>query len=184
MSAPNRKATGLGDGLGIWLAIGAAVVMWRRQLGSSAHLGPGWPALPRHRPTRFDLVAGLVKGRVPWPVQSTIVACVLLGMLVALTVTVLVVRLRRAHKRARVDKAAVHMGRGKTSITWHAKGARPRPSVSAWRTPRACGSAAVVAGKTPTLGPPGRTCSSSSAGPRTGKTTSTPSRRSWTHPAR
>jgi hypothetical protein len=26
MSAPNRKGTGLGDGLGIWLAIGAAVI--------------------------------------------------------------------------------------------------------------------------------------------------------------
>ncbi|MDQ0852796.1 hypothetical protein QFZ79_000907 [Arthrobacter sp. V4I6] len=57
-------------------------------------------------------MAGLVKGRVPWPVLSTVVACVLLGVLVVLTVAVLVLRSRTAHKRTRVDKAAVHMGRG------------------------------------------------------------------------
>jgi type IV secretory pathway TraG/TraD family ATPase VirD4 len=122
MSAPNRKGTGLGDGLGIWLAIGAAVVVgggaW-----VSAHLGSwmaGLAAPPAHP---IDLVAGLVKGRVPWPVQSTIVACVLLGVLIALTVTVLVVRSRTAHKRTRVDKAAVHMGRGKDLDHLGTKGA-------------------------------------------------------------
>jgi type IV secretory pathway TraG/TraD family ATPase VirD4 len=122
MSAPNRKGTGLGDGLGIWLAIGAAVVIgggaW-----VSAHLGSwmaGIAAPPAHP---IDLVAGLAKGRVPWPVQSTIVACVLLGILIALTVTLLVVRSRTAHKRTRVDKAAVHMGRGKDLDHLGTKGA-------------------------------------------------------------
>lgn len=122
MSAPNRKGTGLGDGLGIWLAIGAAVVIGG---GSwvSAHLGSwmaGITAPPAHP---IDLVAGLVKGRVPWPVQSTIVASVLLGILIALTVTVLVLRSRTAHKRTRVDKAAVHMGRGKDLDHLGTKGA-------------------------------------------------------------
>jgi hypothetical protein len=109
MSAPNRKGTGLGDGLGIWLAIGAAVVIgggaW-----VSAHLGSWLAGLASPPAHPIDLVAGLAKGRVPWPVQSTIVSCVLLGVLIALTVTVLVVRSRTAHKRTRVDKAAVHMG--------------------------------------------------------------------------
>jgi len=112
----------MGDGLGIWLAIGAAVVVGG---GSwvSAHLGSwmaGLSAPPAHP---IDLVAGLVKGRVPWPVQSTIVACLLLGILIALTVTILVIRSRTAHKRTRVDKAAVHMGRGKDLDHLGTKGA-------------------------------------------------------------
>ncbi|WP_427008500.1 type IV secretory system conjugative DNA transfer family protein [Pseudarthrobacter sp. H2] len=122
MSAPNRKGTGLGDGLGIWLAIGAAVVFGG---GSwvSAHLGSwlaGIAAPPAHP---IDLVAGLAKGRVPWPVQSTAVACVLSGVLIALAVAVLVVRSRTAHTRTRVDKAAVHMGRGKDLDHLGTKGA-------------------------------------------------------------
>ena len=122
MSAPNRKGTGLGDGLGIWLAIGAAVVIGG---GSwvSAHLGSWMAGLASPPAHPIDLVAGLAKGRVPWPVQSTIVACVLLGVLIALTVTVLVVRSRTAHKRTRVDKAAVHMGRGKDLDHLGTKGA-------------------------------------------------------------
>lgn len=122
MSAPNRKGTGLGDGLGIWLAIGAAVVIGG---GSwvSAHLGSWMAGLASPPAHPIDLVAGLVKGRVPWPVQSTIVACVLLGILIALMVTVLVVRTRTAHKRTRVDKAAVHMGRGKDLDHLGTKGA-------------------------------------------------------------
>jgi type IV secretory pathway TraG/TraD family ATPase VirD4 len=60
---------------------------------------------------------------VPWPTQSTIVAWVLLGVLVVLTVTVVVVRSRSAHKRTRVDKAAVHMCRGKDLDHLSTKGA-------------------------------------------------------------
>lgn len=122
MSAPNRKGTGLGDALGIWLAIGAAVVIGG---GSwvAAHLGSRMAGLASPPAHPIDLVAGLAKGRVPWPAQSTIVACVLLGVLIALTVTVLVVRSRTAHKRTRVDKAAVHMGRGKDLDHLGTKGA-------------------------------------------------------------
>jgi type IV secretory pathway TraG/TraD family ATPase VirD4 len=122
MSAPNRKGTGLGDGLGIWLAIGAAVVIGGGSW-ASAHLGSWMAGLASPPAHPIDLVAGLAKGRVPWPVQSTIVACVLLGVLIALTVTVLVVRSRTAHKRTRVDKAAVHMGRGKDLDHLGTKGA-------------------------------------------------------------
>ncbi|MET1086832.1 MAG: hypothetical protein ABWY04_06890 [Arthrobacter sp.] len=92
----------------------------------------------------IDLVAGLAKGRVPWPIQATIVACVLLGILIALTVTVLVVRSRTAHKRTLVDKAAVHMAAVKTSITSAPRGPRPPLCVSAWRTPQGCGLAAAL----------------------------------------
>lgn len=122
MSAPNRKGTGLGDGLGIWLAVGAAVVIGG---GSwvSAHLGSWMAGLASPPAHPIDLVAGLAKGRVPWPVQSTIVACALLGIMISLTVTVVVVRSRTAHKRTRVDKAAVHMGRGKDLDHLGTKGA-------------------------------------------------------------
>ena len=122
MSAPNRKGTGIGDALGIWLAIGAATILgggtW-----AAAHLGSLMAGLPTPPAHPIDLIAGLAKGRVPWPVQSTVVACVLAGLLMALTITLLVVGARAARKRTRVDKAAAHMGRGKDLDHLSTKGA-------------------------------------------------------------
>jgi type IV secretory pathway TraG/TraD family ATPase VirD4 len=122
MSAPNRKGTGLGDALGIWFALGAAVIFGG---GSwvSAHLGSwmaGIAAPPAHP---IDLVAGLVKGRVPWPVQSTVVAAVSTVLLVAALVLVLIVRTRSVGRKARVDKAARYLGRGKSLAAFSEKGA-------------------------------------------------------------
>ncbi|MBO1269495.1 type IV secretory system conjugative DNA transfer family protein [Arthrobacter cavernae] len=122
MSAPNRKGTGLDDGLGIWLAIGAAAVIGG---GSwvAAHLGSWMAGLPTPPAHPIDLVAGLVKGRVPWPVQSTVVAAVGAFLLVAAVVLVLVIRSKGAGKRARVDKAARYLGRGKSLAAFSEKGA-------------------------------------------------------------
>lgn len=122
MSSPNRKGTGLDDALGIWSAIGAVVIFGG---GSwvSAHLGSwmaGIAAPPAHP---IDLVAGLAKGRVPWPVQSTVVAAVIAALLVAAVVLVLVVRTRSGSKKARVDKAARYLGRGKSLSAFSEKGA-------------------------------------------------------------
>lgn len=122
MSAPNRKGTGLDDALGIWSAIGAVIIFGG---GSwvSAHLGSwmaGIAAPPAHP---IDLVAGLAKGRVPWPVQSTVVAAVIASLLVAAIVLVLLVRTRTAGKKARVDKAARYLGRGKSLSAFSEKGA-------------------------------------------------------------
>ncbi|MCZ2404391.1 TraM recognition domain-containing protein [Paenarthrobacter sp. Z7-10] len=122
MSAPNRKGTGTGDGVGIWLAIGAALVLGGG-VWVSARLGSWWAGIAAPPSQPIVLIAGLVKGRVPWPVQSTIVGCMLLGVLVALAVAVLVVRSRSARKLTRVDKAAVHMGRGKDLNHLSTKGA-------------------------------------------------------------
>ncbi|MET3812517.1 hypothetical protein [Arthrobacter sp. UYEF3] len=62
----------------------------------------------------IDLIAGIVIGKVlPWPVQSTVVAGVLATLLVIGVVLVLVTRATRASKRARMDKAARYLGRGK-----------------------------------------------------------------------
>ncbi|MET3810918.1 TraM recognition domain-containing protein [Arthrobacter sp. UYEF3] len=122
MSAPNRKGAGLGDGLEIWVAIGAAAVVgggsWvAAQLGSWL---AGIAAPPAHP---IDLIAGLVKGKVPWPVQSTVVAGVLAVLLVVGVVLVFVARATGAGKRARVDKAARYLGRGKSLAAFSEKGA-------------------------------------------------------------
>ncbi|MET3952719.1 TraM recognition domain-containing protein [Arthrobacter sp. UYEF36] len=123
MSAPNRKGTGMGDALGIWLAIGAAVVIGG---GSwvSAHLG-SWMAGIKAPPAQpIDLIAGLIKGRVPWPVQSTIAAALIAAVVLVLAVVVLVAWRKGASKRARVDKAARYLGRGKSLAAFSEKGAK------------------------------------------------------------
>ncbi len=78
MSAPNRKGMGLGDALLVWLAIGFIVVFGGGTY-AAAHLGSwmaGIDAPPAHP---IDLIAGLIKGRVPWPVQSTVAAALMAG---------------------------------------------------------------------------------------------------------
>lgn len=80
----------------------------------------GIAAPPAHP---IDLVAGLAKGRVPTPVQSTVVAAVIAMLLVGTVVLVLIVRARNAGKKARVDKAARYLGRGKSLSAFSEKGA-------------------------------------------------------------
>src|SRR3546814_13845366 len=70
------------------------------------------------------LIAGLVKGRVPWPVQSTVAAAVMAGVVLVLAVVVLVAWRKGASKRARVDKAARYLGRGKSLAAFSEKGAK------------------------------------------------------------
>ncbi|MDQ0636361.1 type IV secretory pathway TraG/TraD family ATPase VirD4 [Arthrobacter pascens] len=123
MSAPNRKGMGLGDALLVWLGIGFIVVFGGGTY-AAAHLGSwmaGIDAPPAHP---IDLIAGLVKGRVPWPVQSTVAACVMAGVVVALAIVVLVAWRQGASKRARVDKAARYLGRGKSLAAFSEKGAK------------------------------------------------------------
>jgi hypothetical protein len=71
----------------------------------------GIDAPPAHP---IDLIAGLVKGRVPWPVQSTVAAALMAAVIVALAIVVLLAWRKGASKRARVDKAARYLGRGKS----------------------------------------------------------------------
>ncbi|MBT1003966.1 TraM recognition domain-containing protein [Paenarthrobacter sp. DKR-5] len=170
MSAPNRKGTGFGDAIGIWLVLGTATVVgggaW-----VSAHLGSrlaGLPAPPAHP---IDLIAGLVKGRVPWPFQSTMTACTLGAVLVALAVTALVARSRRAGRRARVDKAAVHMGRGKDLNHLTTKGAADTAARLGVDGPVGVRLGRSVAGKRP-LWASWEDMLILIAGPRTMKTTS------------
>ncbi|MFP5368058.1 MAG: conjugal transfer protein, partial [Actinomycetes bacterium] len=88
MSAPNRKGMGLEDALLVWLAIGAIAVFGGGTY-AGAHLGSwmaGIAAPPAHP---IDLIAGLIKGKVPWPTQSTVVVCLMAGLILALAVVVL-----------------------------------------------------------------------------------------------
>ena len=105
MSAPNRKGMGLEDALLVWMAIGFIVVFGGGTY-AAAHLGSwmaGIDAPPAHP---IDLAAGLIKGRVPWPTQSTAAAGLMAGLVLVLAIVVLVAWRQGASKRARVDKAA------------------------------------------------------------------------------
>lgn len=123
MSAPNRKGMGLGDALLVWFAIGVIVVFGGGTY-AAVHLGSwmaGIKAPPKHP---IDLIAGLIKGRVPWPVPSTVAAALMAGVVVVLSIVVLVVWRKGASKRARVDKAARYLGRGKSLAAFSEKGAK------------------------------------------------------------
>lgn len=123
MSAPNRKGMGMGEALLVWLAIGFIVVFGGGTY-AALHLGSwmaGIAAPPAHP---IDLIAGLAKGRVPWPTEATVVACLMAGVVLALTIVVLVAWRKGASKRARVDKAARYLGRGKALAAFSEKGAK------------------------------------------------------------
>ena len=97
MSAPNRKGMGLEDALLVWMAIGFIVVFGGGTY-AAAHLGSwmaGIDAPPAHP---IDLAAGLIKGRVPWPTQSTAAAGLMAGLVLVLAIVVLVVGLLLARK--------------------------------------------------------------------------------------
>lgn len=125
MSAPNRKGMGLGDALLVWLAIGFILVFGGGTY-IAAHLGSwmaGLEAPPAHP---IDLLAGLAKGRVPWPTQSTIAAALMAGLVLLLTGVVLAAWWKGASRRARVDKAARYLGRGKSLAAFSEKGAQAK----------------------------------------------------------
>ena len=125
MSAPNRKGTSgsYTEGILLFSAMGliAAVVggAW-----VSAHWGStlaGIAAPPSHP---IELVAGLLKGEVPWPVQATFIAAGIGAALVVLAVLIVLLVARSGKNRTRVDKAAVYMGRGKDLNHLSTKGAK------------------------------------------------------------
>lgn len=125
MSAPNRKGVGVGEAVLVWLAIGSLAIFGGGTY-TAAHLGSrlaGLAAPPAHP---IDLVVGLATGDVPWPVQSTVVAAAAGGVLVVVAVVVLFAWLNGASKRARVDKAARYLGRGKSLAAFSEKGAQAK----------------------------------------------------------
>src|SRR3546814_20453426 len=96
---------GLGDALLVWFAIGFIVVFGGGTY-AAAHLGSwmaGIDSPPKHP---IDLIAGLVKGRVPWPVHSTVAAAVLAGVVLVPAVVVPVAWRKGASQRSRVRTEA------------------------------------------------------------------------------
>lgn len=170
MSAPNRKGMGLGDALGIWLAIGF-IVIFGGGTYAAAHLGSGMAGIDAPPKHPIDLIAGLAKGRVPWPVQSTVAAAVMAGLVLVLAIVFLLAWRKGASKRARVDKAARYLGRGKSLAAFSEKGAKAtadRLGVT--------GTPGIVVGKVVATGQAfiqsWEDLSLDIWGPRTGKTTS------------
>lgn len=75
MSAPNRKGTtgSYTEGILLFSALGLLAVV----LGGawvSAHWGSSLAGLSAPPSHPVELIAGLLKGEVPWPVQSTFIA--------------------------------------------------------------------------------------------------------------
>ncbi|BCW86537.1 hypothetical protein NicSoilE8_42100 (plasmid) [Arthrobacter sp. NicSoilE8] len=122
MSAPNRKGIGAGDALLVWLAIGFIVVVGGGTY-AALHLGSRWAGIAAPPAHPIDLIAGLIKGRVPWPTEATVVVCIIVGVVLALAIVVLLAWRQGAARRARVDKAARYLGRGKALDAFSEKGA-------------------------------------------------------------
>lgn len=125
MSAPNRKATAgsYTEAILLFSALGLLAVV----LGGawvSAHWGSSLAGLTAPPSHPVELVAGLFKGEIPWSVQSTIIAAGIGIILLVLAVLVALLVSRAGKTRTRVDKAAVHMGRGKDLNHLSTKGAK------------------------------------------------------------
>lgn len=91
----------------------AVVILGGGAVYAAAHLGAsmaGTPAPPAHP---AELIFGLIRGEVTWPTQSTVLLIVAAVVVLALVITVAVLRGRRRGKSSRVDGAATHMGRGR-----------------------------------------------------------------------
>ena len=125
MSAPNRKGTtgSYTEGMLLFSVLGLLAIV----LGGawvSAHWGASLAGISTPPNHPVELIAGLVKGEILWPVQSTFIA---IGMgtavlLLATAITVLIFRTGKS--RTRVDRAAAHMGRGKDLNHLSTKGAK------------------------------------------------------------
>lgn len=125
MSAPNRKGTS-GDyteGILLFSVMGLAAAL----LGGawvSAHWGSslaGIAAPPTHP---IELISGLFKQEIPWPVQATFIAAGMGLALVLLVVPFVILSVKRSGKKARVDKAARFMGRGKDLAAFSERGVK------------------------------------------------------------
>jgi type IV secretory pathway TraG/TraD family ATPase VirD4 len=126
MSAPNRKRTSSGsytEGILLFSVMGLAAAL----LGGvwiSAHWGSSLAGITSPPTHPIELVAGLLKQEIPWPVQATVIAAGFGAILLVLAVLVGVLISSAGKKRTRVDKAAVHMGRGRDLDHLSAKGAK------------------------------------------------------------
>ena len=125
MSAPNRKGTtgSYTEGMLLFSVLGLLAIV----LGGawvSAHWGASLAGISTPPNHPVELIAGLFKDEILWPVQSTIVAAGMAAVLLILIVLLVVFSIKRSGKKARVDKAARHMGRGKSLTAFSERGVK------------------------------------------------------------
>lgn len=119
----------------------------------------------------FAVAIGVLTGSVAWPVQSTVVVAAIILALGLLSIPV-VRSLRRSHKQtSRVDRAAVHMGRGRDVESMTTKAATATSQRLGAGTWLGVPIGRLVAGGAP-LYASAEDQIVAAAGPRTGKTTS------------
>jgi type IV secretory pathway TraG/TraD family ATPase VirD4 len=165
--APGGAAT---EALLVWAVLGVVVgslALLTAAMHLAVALDGGRGQLPAHPVT---LCSELVRGGVAWPRYGTVVLAVLGGAASALALGV-VLLVRRVHlQRGRVDRAAVHMGRGRDLRALERKGAAETAKRLGVATPGLTIAKTVAGGRTLYQG--WEDTALDIAGPRTGKTTS------------
>ncbi|TYC96593.1 type IV secretory system conjugative DNA transfer family protein [Arthrobacter echini] len=124
MSAPNRKGNQDAAGGIIMLALVVLVLLGLCGMWAAVHWGSSLAGLPAPPTNIRDLLEGLIRGTVPWPVQATVIAISMGVVAVGIAITVLVLVLKAASKKARVDKAARYLGKGKSLTAYTERGAK------------------------------------------------------------
>jgi type IV secretory pathway TraG/TraD family ATPase VirD4 len=171
MSAPNRKGTqDYAQGIAIFSVVAFAAAclggLWVSLRWGSALANLSAP------PTNIrHLIEGLIKGEVTWPLQATVIAVSLAVLVVvALIATVILVAIRSG-KKARVDKAARYLGRGKSLEAYTERGAKA--TAKRLGVTHSCGIiVGTVISTKQTFYQPWEDLSLDIWGPRTGKSTS------------
>lgn len=175
MSQPNnrRREPGhlTGEAVLVWIVVGVVTVVVGAVYGA-VHLGHRIDgtgvAVPRDP---FELFFGLLGGKVAWPASGTwVLVAGTVGLLLMAVLAGLVVR-KLARRRARVDRAATYMGRGRD-----VEGIGRKSAAATARRLGVTGSPGVPIGRAVSSGQPlygsWEDTQIDVWGPRTGKTTS------------
>ncbi|HOC14555.1 MAG TPA: TraM recognition domain-containing protein [Propionicimonas sp.] len=115
MTTANNRRTEPGRAAGetvlLWVGLGvggfALLLVW-----VAVKAGHRLAGLPDTTNDPFELVVGLVRGKVAWPLASTIVAVGLVVIVLAVAIAGAVAWSRRRRQSSRVDHAARYLGRG------------------------------------------------------------------------
>ncbi|WP_081743483.1 TraM recognition domain-containing protein [Arthrobacter sp. H20] len=124
MSAPNRKG-GAGDfteGILLFSILGLLAAV----LGGawvSAHWGSSMAGIAAPPVHPVELVAGIFKQEIPWPIESTFIAGGIGAAVLILAIGIVVLVVRSGGKKKRVDRAAQYMAKGKALLPLTRKGA-------------------------------------------------------------
>jgi type IV secretory pathway TraG/TraD family ATPase VirD4 len=96
---------------GVCFAAVAVVLVTVHGVWAAVHLGYWWENNPTDLPGPIPLLAGVLRGDIPWTVGCTIAAAIL--TVAALLLGLLVTWLRKRHGGRGIDAAAAYLGRGR-----------------------------------------------------------------------